>query len=202
MADGDDGKGPARGGFLAFWSSLPGVLTGIAAVLTAAIALVGVWRSLDDGTDTPTRLEAAPVTTSATTTATTTDGSGAPEAGVLAEGRLTMNADARIANLKRKRVSSSDADADLWLNGSGNPDSATLYSPYGGLLSRADGAADEAACVAALTARAQDTIPFADLPAGSTVCLKTGSGAIAAIRLVSVPAIGSPQLVFDYTLWA
>jgi hypothetical protein len=201
MAD-PDGKRTNGGGFLAFWSTLPGVLTGVAAVLTAVIGLVGLWRSFDDGTDAPTRPEVAPATTSATTSATTTDASDPPEAGVLAEGRLTMDADAGIANLKRKRVSSSDADADLWLNAPGNPDSATLYSPYGGLLSRADGASDKPACVAALTARAQDTIPFVDLPAGSTVCLRTGSGAIAAIRLLSVPEIGSPRLVLEYTLWA
>jgi hypothetical protein len=45
MADGDDpgaGDEETGGGFLAFWSSLPGVLKGIAAVITAAIALVGV----------------------------------------------------------------------------------------------------------------------------------------------------------------
>ena len=54
MVDGEDPTGGDEengGGFLAFWSSLPGVLKGLAAVITAAIALIGVWRSLDGGGD-------------------------------------------------------------------------------------------------------------------------------------------------------
>ena len=211
MADGDDPSGgdeETGGGFLAFWSSLPGVLKGLAAVLTAAIALIGVWRSLDggDGGSEAASPTVAPGTdadgaTVATGSGVGTTEPGAPSGDVVAEGRLTM-LDNDTANLKRKHVGPSDPNADLWLQGAGTPDFGILYAPYGGLLSEATDEVDRAGCVTALTARSGDRVQLVDLERGSTLCLKTSSGAIAALRIVSPPAIGSPQLVLDYTLWA
>jgi hypothetical protein len=201
MADGDDpgaGDEETGGGFLAFWSSLPGVLKGIAAVITAAIALIGVWRSLDGGDD----KSGTPATGAGggTTTAVTTAAPGTPSPGALAAGRLTLR-DQDTANLKGKRVRVGDPDADLSLQGAGTPDFGILYAPYGGLLAETSGAVDKAGCVVALTARSADRVELADLQQGSKLCLKTAAGAIALVKIVSPPAIGSPQLVFDYTLW-
>jgi hypothetical protein len=198
MADGDDprpGGGMAGRGFVAFWRSLPGVLTGIAAVLTAVIGLIGLWRSLDDGNGAESSL-----TGRAATVAMTTGEPGTLSGDVLAEGRLTMR-DEDAANLRRKRVSAGDPEADLVLYGAGTPDFATLYAPYGGLFADASGGVDKAGCVEALTTRTRDTVQLVDLAEGSILCLKTHAGTIAALRIVSPPAIGNPQLVFDYTLW-
>jgi hypothetical protein len=45
----DDPAPRRRSGFLAFWTSLPGVLTGVAAVIAAAGALAAVFRGDGDG---------------------------------------------------------------------------------------------------------------------------------------------------------
>lgn len=195
MAEDDEGK--SRGGFLAFWSTLPGVLTGIAALLTAIVGVAGLWRSLDNGSETAQ----TPDSNVAITSATTTEKGDASGGDVLAAGRLTMR-DEDAANLRRKRVSVGDPEADLWLQGAGNPDFGILYAPYGGLFSDASDASDKQACVAALNARTRDRLRLSDLEKGSTFCLKTHEGGIAALRIVSPPVIGSPQLVFEYTLWA
>lgn len=202
MVDGDDpggGDEETGGGFLAFWSSLPGVLKGLAAVITAAIALLGVWRSLDGGDD-----ETATVSTSGgagTTVAGTTGKPVAPSGDALAEGRLTLQ-DKDSANLQAKRVRIGDPNADLSLQGAGTPDFGILYAPYGGLLAETTGAVDKAGCVEALTARSGDRVMLADLRPGSKLCLKTGPGTIALLEIVSAPVIGSPELVFEYTLWS
>ena len=202
MADEDDpaaGDEVTGGGFLAFWSSLPGVLKGVAAVLTAAIALIGVWRSLDGGDD-----ETAGRVTSrgGGATAAGSDGSVVTANGeALAEGRLTLR-DNDTANLRAKRVRVGDPDADLSLQGAGTPDSGILYAPYGGLLAETTDADDKAGCVEALTTRSGDRVELTELRQGARLCLKTAAGAIALLQVVSAPAIGSPQLVFEYTLWA
>jgi len=41
------------GRFWSFWTTLPGILTGVAAVLTAIIGLVGLWRGLSVGAGAP-----------------------------------------------------------------------------------------------------------------------------------------------------
>ena len=202
MAAGEDPTGGDEengGGFLAFWSSLPGVLKGLAAVITAAIALIGVWRSLDGGGDDDT---ATPATNAGggTTGAAITGEPATPAGSALAEGRLTLQ-DKDSANLKAKRVRVGDPNADLTLQGAGTPDFGILYAPYGGLLAETSGAVDKAGCVEALTARSADRVQLADLQPGSKLCLKTAAGAIALLQIVSPPAIGSAQLVFEYTLW-
>ncbi len=47
-------KQAAGGGrFWSFWTTVPGILTGIAALLTAIIGLVGLWRGLGVGASAP-----------------------------------------------------------------------------------------------------------------------------------------------------
>src|SRR5580765_698092 len=43
-----------KGGFLAFWTTLPGILTGVAALITAIVGVVGLWKSQNDGSSAPT----------------------------------------------------------------------------------------------------------------------------------------------------
>jgi hypothetical protein len=201
MEDGDDpgaGGDESGHGFLAFWSSLPAVLKGLAAVITATIALLGVWRSLDGGGDETATTPSAGAGAGATTATQEPTG---PAGDTLAEGRLTLQ-DKDTANLKAKRVRVGDPEADLSLQGAGTPDLGILYAPYGVLLAVATDVDDKPGCVAALNARSSDRIELPDLRKGSLLCLKTSDGGIALLHIVSPPAIGSPQLVFEYTLWA
>jgi hypothetical protein len=38
-----------KGGFLAFWTTLPGILTGLAALITAVVGAIGLWKSQSGG---------------------------------------------------------------------------------------------------------------------------------------------------------
>jgi hypothetical protein len=58
---------PARG-FWSFWTTLPGILTGLAGLLTAIIAVVGLWRSLGWGGGTPSAPGGGPSTFSISVT--------------------------------------------------------------------------------------------------------------------------------------
>lgn len=44
----DDGKGAERTGFWAFWTTLPGILTGLATLITAIVALVAAFGGSSD----------------------------------------------------------------------------------------------------------------------------------------------------------
>ena len=55
--------GGGRASFVAFWTTLPGILTGIAAVLTATVAVVGLSRAVGGTTPGPPP-SAAPVSSS------------------------------------------------------------------------------------------------------------------------------------------
>src|SRR5829696_4066217 len=79
----EDGKGR----FLAFWTTLPGILTGVAALITAIVSLVALWSSSGD--------ESTPATASnrnVTAMSSEPSLSTAPESagGVFAQGELTM----------------------------------------------------------------------------------------------------------------
>ena len=39
----DEPSPDRKGGFLAFWTTLPGILTGLAALITAIVGAVGLW---------------------------------------------------------------------------------------------------------------------------------------------------------------
>jgi hypothetical protein len=42
----DEPSSDRKGGFPAFWTTLPGILTGLAALITAIVGAVGVWLDL------------------------------------------------------------------------------------------------------------------------------------------------------------
>src|SRR3954451_22974036 len=73
----EDDSGKAKSGFLAFWTTLPGILTGVAAVITAFVGLATFLRS-----DTPSTEPAARTEPAQTTAAT--------GSGILSRGRLSL----------------------------------------------------------------------------------------------------------------
>ena len=84
--------------------------------------------------------------------------------------------DEDAANLRRKRVSVGDPEADLFLQGAGNPDNGILYALYGGLCAEPTGVVDKAGCVEAFTARTRDRVPLTDLDQGSILLPEDASG--------------------------
>ena len=61
---------------------------------------------------------------------------------------------------------------------------------------------DREACVRALERRSDRLLRLTGLREGATVCVLTGNANIAALRLTALPAVGSPRVAFDYTIWA
>ena len=114
---------------------------------------------------------------------------------MIRSGEVTLG-DNESVELADARVSSGVA-GDVYLNGAAMPENATIFSLHG--IARAEQAPDRARCVELLSARRDDRIRATD--AGKWLCVNTDQGTIAALRVVSAPAIGSPRLVFEYTLW-
>ena len=133
------GNTDQRNRFLQFWTTLPGILTGLAAVLTAIVAVVGLLRS-GGGTAT---VESRPTSTVASTSSTTNGGT-QPE-GVLTQGRLAMM-DGDFADLEKSRIEVSH-NADLAF------ESSQLLAESPGFLTAARATSDKAGCVHDLTAR-------------------------------------------------
>ena len=184
-------------------------MTGAAALLTAVVALAGLWRASggDDvdqtaalggpGTVAAADTQRATTTPAAQAETTATTGGGTGKLGeLIRRGEVTLTdrdnidfVDGRVTN---------GYSGDVILNGI-DPAIGELYS--GRAMAITPGPTDRAGCVNALNARSVDRLDHAKLPAGTWVCLTTEEGNIVAIRIIHPVAIGHPQLVFAYTLW-
>jgi len=195
---------------MAFWTTLPGVLTGAAALLTAVVALAGLWRASDnsDGDRTEVLGGSATVagaevqetvaTPAAQPETTATTGGGTGELGeVIRKGQVTLT-DRDNIDFVDGQVTNGYA-GDVILNGV-DPDFGNLNTVRVAMAKTA-GPADRAGCVNALNARRVDHLDHSELPAGTWVCLTTEEGNIVALRIIRPVAVGHPQLVFSYTLW-
>src|SRR3977135_2873403 len=78
-------KADRKSRFLTFWTTLPGVLTGVAAVLTAVAGLATLWHSSGGGNGAPASNAAPSASQAGTTSAGTT------VHGVLRHGRVSLN---------------------------------------------------------------------------------------------------------------
>ena len=181
---------PAGRGFWKFWTTLPGVLTALAALLTAIVGIVTAWQSLteDDGAAGPVPAGDLP----AVSTAVELSGSRGMPAGVLAQGRLTMK-DADFADLEAGRVGGPDND-DLYLHGTDE-----LLASYG--VAPTPGPADKDECVTALTARQDKVARLDEIDPGSWLCLQTYEGHVAVLEIVEGAGVGNPRIVLGYTVW-
>jgi hypothetical protein len=195
---------------LAFWTSLPGVLTGAAALITAVVTLVGLWPTSGKGhNDQPgastvserdPAAEASqpetPLTTAAQPNkATTAGGGGVGE--LIGRGQVTLG-DGDNVDLVSGVVSSGVSN-DLYLQGN-SPDLGDLYTVREAMVITPK-LRNRAGCVAALNSRRVDRVPIGELKAGTPVCITTEEGHVAALRIIRPVAIGHPQLVFTYSLW-
>jgi hypothetical protein len=176
-----------KGGFLAFWTTLPGILTGLAALITAIVGAIGLWKTQSGGNSSPTTT-AEKVTSSPTTT-------GGQAAGVLAAGRLSLlRGDA--ADLERGQIGLS-ADTDLSFGLETTP---TLHAGASAFLAPVDTAPKKGDCFAALKGR-HDSLELVSQIETKWTCVSTTEGNVAVLRIVSAPGVGSPKLVLSYTVW-
>jgi hypothetical protein len=173
-----------KGGFLAFWTTLPGILTGLAALVTAIVGVVGLWRSQSDGSGSPSTAAATTVAATAT---------GGSEAAV--SGRLSL-ASGDSADLERDRIETSSA-ADLSFGPESTP---TIHATGSSFLAPATGGLTQAGCSAALTTRRDAFVPVSQA-AEHGLCVSTAEGHVAGVRIVKAPGVGNADLVLTFTVW-
>jgi hypothetical protein len=193
---GSDSRGPHKEGFLAFWTTLPGILTGVAALIAAIVSLVALLNTSGDKSTTPPASGSTvpqPVSPDATrSTAPKSSG------GVFAQGEMTMMTP-DDADLDGGHVGTSVSGSDLYLYCSAGE---CLLNPVGsGLMTRTSGPADKSTCTAALEARHDGALYLSQLEKNAWLCLQTSEAHIAALEPTSVPGVGTAKFVFRYTVW-
>lgn len=173
-----------KGGFLAFWTTLPGILTGLAALITAVVGAVAVFQTQGGG-------DSSPATTGEAVT--TPDGSSVP--GAPSKGRLSLvSGDA--ANLEMGQIDQS-SDADVIFGPETTP---TLHATGAASLAPVDTQPTRAACIAALDAR-DDSFETVSTVERKSICVSTPEGNVAVVRILGAPGPGSAKLVLGYTVW-
>lgn len=180
---------PGKSRFIAFWTSLPGILTGAAALITAVVGLLAALNIARPATV----AASSPPPTAVQGQATAVEGQsgGSP---VLRRGTVSMSSPDRV-DLRSGQIIPGVVDADLYL-----ACGATQCLLEGHLVD-VPAASSKPTCVDALRQRTLDTLAVTSLQPGSELCVQTHDSNVAGLRLKQIPGPGAPQLVFDYTLW-
>ena len=174
-----------KSGFLAFWTTLPGVLTGLAALITAIIGAVGLWKSQSDGSN-------APTTAAATTVESTSSGGGAA---VSERGRLSLGS-GDVADLEQGQIGTSST-GDLIFGPESTP---TIHATGSSFLAPSASGLTLAGCTRALTTR-HDSFELVSQAAEHGLCVSTVEGHVAGVRIVKGPGVGNAELVLAFTVW-
>jgi serine/threonine protein kinase len=124
---------------------------------------------------------------------------GAPPAGMLAKGRLSMNP-GDSADLEQELIGNGVANADLNLLGNGVGGHVYQLNTYQGSIAPLVGSATQAACTAALGVRHNAYVDLSQYPVGSSLCVLTTEGNVAAVRIIGLPTSSAP-FVFAYSVW-
>ena len=175
----DEPSSDRKGGFLAFWTTLPGILTGLAALITAIIGAVGLWKSQSGGGDNGGAQ--APVVA-------TTDITGVSHQLSLAPGDG--------ADLEKGQIGSL-VNADLAFGPESTP---TLRAGASTFFAPVEGTPNKARCTAALSSR-HDTSEIVSQVERSWVCVSAVEGKVAGVRIIKAPGVGSAKLVIAYVIW-
>lgn len=177
-----------------FWTSLPGVLTGAAALVTALVGLITIFRespppSEDRGAEETRIVES--------TAESSTPASPEVAPGVFAERRITMRSGDN-ADLETGVVGDSPPDVDLYLYCSGTD---CILNAMQSLMATTEAADSRDACIEAMRARQEQAIQTPDLREGTHLCIQTTEGHVGIVRVAGVPGPGTINLELDYTLW-
>lgn len=195
MPESDSTSGSAAARRSAFWTTLPGILTGIAAVITASVGLITILsRTGRERSGTPADKPAA--TSSAPASAPVASPS-TPSASVFAQGRITMRSPDN-ADLEKGLAGTGVTGEDLYLYCSGTD---CLLNPMSSLMSTTEGPGDKASCAAALGSRREGALRLNDMRAGQVLCIQTSDGHVGSLKILGLPGVGSNEFVFSYTLY-
>jgi hypothetical protein len=192
-----------RAGFLAFWTTLPGIFTGVAALITAIVGLIALFNTSGGGQSSP----AAPITSglanqaeasqAAPSSGLATAMSNQP-AGVLVTGNIRMSGAVDL-DLEKGVVGLGVPGRDLYLYCSGVD--CLLTVDDGVLMTVAEGTGSKPACISALNSRHDLSLNLSRLSTGQTLCVQTNDGHVGALRILGLPGVGTTEFVFSYTLW-
>jgi len=190
----------SKGGFLAFWTTLPGVFTGAAALITAIVGLATFLHSGKDtsGTASPPQTPAGAVssmTVSATTSSAETGSSGSQVAGIMKTGRLALRR-GDAADLERGLVGAAPED-DIMFGPESTP---YLHASGTAFLAPIQTLPSKRACERVLLQRRDQ---FEAIPDLSTrwVCVSTNEGHVAFVKILHRPGVGSAQVSLAYVVW-
>jgi len=192
--DGRSGGQPGR--FLSFWTTLPGILTGSAALITAVVSLLALFHAF--GGSSGATGSTSGITSPHASTGETSAAS-LPE-GVFRRGTLTMTGEVDYANLEQGVTGTGVSPSDITyvLGGFGYE----LHDARGIAPAPAgSGMIDKAACVRTLTVRQDLKVDVDKLSKGSQLCVQTYDSHVALLTIVSLPGVGNPNIVFDYVVW-
>jgi hypothetical protein len=184
-----------RSGFVTFWTTLPGILTGSAAVITAIVGLITLLNGLGGGqhNNAANQVPGQIASSSGPTTASSRVSSGV----YIQRSRFRMKSP-DDADLETGVVGSGLSGSDLYLYCSG---SQCLLNAMSSLMTASEGGETKSSCIAALSSRHDQALDLGHLRTGETLCVQTQEGHVGALRILGLPGVGTIEFTFSYTLW-
>jgi hypothetical protein len=188
-------KNGSGGGFLAFWTTLPGILTGVAALITAIVGLatlVHSWTGSSQDAAPPQTPAAATDSAPATSESTS---SGQQTTGTVESSRLALRR-GDAADLEHGQIGFS-ATEDIMFGPETTP---SLHAAGTAFLAPIQTTPSKPTCRRALSGRRDTAEAIPDLSA-PWICVSTTEGHIAAVEILRAPGVGSVELELKYSVW-
>lgn len=189
-------KNGSSGGFLAFWTTLPGILTGVAALITAIVGLATLlhsWTGTSQNAAPPLQTPAT-ATNSAPATSESTS-SGQQATGTVENGRLALRR-GDAGDLEHGQVGFS-ATEDIMFGPETTP---TLHAAGTAFLAPIQTMPSKPTCRRALSGRRDTAEAIPDLSA-PWICVSTTEGHVASVEILGAPGVGSAELELKYSVW-
>jgi hypothetical protein len=194
----DNGRGKS-GGFLAFWTTLPGILTGVAALITAIVGLatlVQSWKgSSQNASQKPTAVTAASSSEAANATSSDSGTSGQAATGGTENGPLVLRR-GDAADLEQGLIGF-NANSDVMFGPETTP---YLHAAGTAFLAPIQTSPNKSICSRALSGHrdTSEAIPNLSAP---WVCVSTSEGHVGYVKIVRTPGVGSSELDLKYAIW-
>jgi hypothetical protein len=192
-------NGRDSGSFLAFWTTLPGILTGVAALITAIVGLATLVHSWQGGGQTaPQQQTPAAATSSSLTSTEASSGSGTSgqdATGTSKKGRFVLGR-GDAADLEQDFTGFS-ANDDVMFGPESNP---YLYASGTAFLAPIQRIPSKPTCRRALSQHRDPYEAISNLSA-PWICVSTTEGHVAYVEIVRTPGVGSAELDLKYTVW-